>query len=582
MPKTIKTRETVRDIKARSPMPPVGRQMKQAALRAKDTAAKQLEQPQGSPNDYTGDIIEGKTKELASGVAHTADSQGRKAVKQTYQRTQERIKRKSASYAPDTPGASSDLPGAQTPAESSVSEKAMQNQKRTPKKKQSPRQGKLRHAAAPEKAAAQSDRLNAPKQKAQAQKPGRKIGRAPKNAGTAAQGTQRGQQAAKSASKTAVNARQTAQHVRQATEQAVKRGKDAVKATWKVLKTTYEGTKALVMAIAAGGWIAVVIILVICMVGFIFVSPLGIFFSGEGKRGEQTIPQVVLELTNEYYDRFELLKHNHVHDVLDINGSMSLDWTAMLAVYAVQVNSDPLDPTEVVTMDKKKIDKLRKILYEMNNFTYSITSNAEHLRTLTVNVAVLSPAQMADLHRFNREQREQLDELLSPGYAALWAQLLGGYAPGSGEILRGDTAWIGTDILAWPMAAGDYDRISSGYGLRDDPKNPGTIKFHNGIDLAADEGKPILAAADGIVEVANSTDSWGYGWGYYVKIKHSSGFTTLYAHCSKIGVREDEEVHTGQVIGWVGNTGNSTGPHLHFSVYKNGVIANPLDFYASK
>ena len=90
---------------------------------------------------------------------------------------------------------------------------------------------------------------------------------------------------------------------------------------------------------------------------------------------------------------------------------------------------------------------------------------------------------------------------------------------------------------------------------------------------------PILAAADGIVKVANSTDSWGYGWGYYVKIAHEGGYETLYAHCSKIGVREEEEVHQGQVIAWIGSTGNSTGPHLHFAVYKNGVIADPLSYY---
>jgi len=106
--------------------------------------------------------------------------------------------------------------------------------------------------------------------------------------------------------------------------------------------------------------------------------------------------------------------------------------------------------------------------------------------------------------------------------------------------------------------------------------------MHNGIDLANDEGTPILAAADGIVEVANSTDSWGYGWGYYVEIKHSGGFITLYAHCSKIGVREEEEVYQGQVIAWIGDTGNSRGNHLHFSVYKDGVVADPLKFFVPK
>ena len=181
-------------------------------------------------------------------------------------------------------------------------------------------------------------------------------------------------------------------------------------------------------------------------------------------------------------------------------------------------------------------------------------------------------------YHFNAEQKAQLEELLSPEYADLWALLLGGYVPGGGEILASDTAWVGTGMFVWPMQPGGY-HISSNYGYRDDPKNPGTTKFHKGIDLAANGGTPILAAADGIVEVANSTDSWGYGWGYYVRIKHDGGYETLYAHCSKIAVSKNEEVYAGQVIGYVGSTGNSTGPHLHFEVRKDGTVQNPMSFF---
>jgi len=280
-----------------------------------------------------------------------------------------------------------------------------------------------------------------------------------------------------------------------------------------------------------------------------------------------------------------LLQHNYVHNVLSFDGgTMSIDWPQVLAVYAVKVVNDPLDPEEVTTFDKKKIDKLRKILNEMNSFTYSVqnlqTSGGIE-RTLTIHIATKSAADMARDHHFNAEQRAQLDELLSPEYAGMWAQLLGGYVPGSGEVLAGDPARVGKTILAWPMQAGDY-YISSGYGLRDNPTNHGEIKFHNGVDLAADEGTPILAAADGIVTVANITDSWGYGWGYYIKVKHSGGYETLYGHCSKIAVSKDEQVYKGQVIGYVGSTGNSTGNHLHFQVYQNGVVADPMGFYTHK
>jgi len=82
---------------------------------------------------------------------------------------------------------------------------------------------------------------------------------------------------------------------------------------------------------------------------------------------------------------------------------------------------------------------------------------------------------MAEAYKFNDKQRALLDELLDPQYAAMWAMLLGGYTPGSGEILQGDSAWAGTDIFAWPMQPG-Y-RISSKYGYRPDPFT-GEIKFH--------------------------------------------------------------------------------------------------------
>ena len=80
------------------------------------------------------------------------------------------------------------------------------------------------------------------------------------------------------------------------------------------------------------------------------------------------------------------------------------------------------------------------------------------------------------------------------------------------------------------------------------------------------EGTPILAAADGTVTVANALDSWGGSYGYYVKLDHGGGLTTLYAHCSSICVTTGHQVKAGEVIAYVGQTGRATGPHLHFEV----------------
>ena len=125
---------------------------------------------------------------------------------------------------------------------------------------------------------------------------------------------------------------------------------------------------------------------------------------------------------------------------------------------------------------------------------------------------------------------------------------------------------IGNGMLSWPV---DCYVLSSLYGPRVHPVT-GEYRNHGGIDFCADYGQNIYAAGSGKVVIANSSDSWGGGYGYYVTIQHDNGLTTLYAHCSSITVTEGEYVSAGQTIGYVGSTGLSTGPHLHFEVYDGG------------
>lgn len=114
-------------------------------------------------------------------------------------------------------------------------------------------------------------------------------------------------------------------------------------------------------------------------------------------------------------------------------------------------------------------------------------------------------------------------------------------------------------------------RISSGYGTRADPFT-GVTSNHTGIDLAVAKGTPIRSAKYGTVITAG----WSNTYGNYVIIKHSDGYQTLYAHMTKYTVKKGQVVNQGELIGYVGSTGYSTGPHLHFSVYKNGNLVNPL------
>jgi len=354
--------------------------------------------------------------------------------------------------------------------------------------------------------------------------------------------------------------------------------KKLVKAVWKTVKVTYKTIKWTVVAIAAGGWVAVIIVIILVLIGALLASPFGIFFSrGSGGDGAQEIflPQVVQQLGQEHHSHIEEVQQNNEHDELVFEGNISIDWPQVLAVYAVMVTSDPQNPLDVVTVDDERIERLRDILNAMHSFTYRLEYQEESTK-LIIHITQKSAVAMAQTHNFNADQRAMLDELLSDEFADLWAELLGGFRPGGGEILQPDPAWQGTGIFAWPVQAGF--RITSSFGWRTHPIS-GERNFHTGMDIGAPTNTPILAMADGIVTVANATDSWGGGYGFFIRIDHGGGYETLYAHAIAIGVRVGEEVEQGQVIGWVGSTGNSTGPHLHFEVFHNGTRVNPMGYF---
>ena len=125
-----------------------------------------------------------------------------------------------------------------------------------------------------------------------------------------------------------------------------------------------------------------------------------------------------------------------------------------------------------------------------------------------------------------------------------------------------------------PGANKDLKKTASGYGLRIDPIYK-TTKFHEGMDFSANIGTPIYATGNGTVTKAG----WQSGYGKIVKINHGYGYETWYAHMNDIDVRVGQKVVRGEVIGKVGNTGKSTGPHLHYEVHVKGRVVNPVNYY---
>jgi murein DD-endopeptidase MepM/ murein hydrolase activator NlpD len=123
----------------------------------------------------------------------------------------------------------------------------------------------------------------------------------------------------------------------------------------------------------------------------------------------------------------------------------------------------------------------------------------------------------------------------------------------------------------WPLAGW----LSSGFGSRKDPFN-GANDFHEGLDIAADKGTPVRATADGVVESA----AYNGAYGNAVLINHGFGISTRFGHLSAFAVRAGQQIHRGDVVGFVGSTGHATGPHLHYEILFNGQQVNPLRLLA--
>jgi murein DD-endopeptidase MepM/ murein hydrolase activator NlpD len=126
-----------------------------------------------------------------------------------------------------------------------------------------------------------------------------------------------------------------------------------------------------------------------------------------------------------------------------------------------------------------------------------------------------------------------------------------------------------------PVSNKDLKRIASGFGYRIDPVYK-TSKFHAGLDFAAPPGTPIYATANGTVETAGNT---GNGYGNHVVINNGYGYSTLFGHMLKVKVHPGEKVKRGEIIGYVGSTGKSTGPHCHYEVHRNGDPVDPVYYF---
>ena len=386
-----------------------------------------------------------------------------------------------------------------------------------------------------------------------------------------------------------------AQKIRLAAQKAAAgTGRTAV-AVRSVIRHFLASLHSLITILAAGAGAALGIVIVICLVAFVSGSAYGIFFAANApNENAVTVQEAVETLTAEYRNRLEEISDTVQHDRQDITANDDvyyIRWQDVLAVFSSYVAGSE-QGAPVAALTKNQVDKLREIMWAMNAVDYSTRAETAVIETtdkngkvttteITETVLVISlthktPDEMAADYHFTTRQNTYLQLLQDPQYEELWAELLGGFEQGGGEVMSPDGTRIPTGTLQWPLPVAGT--ITSQFGHRVDPIT-GEVSSHTGTDIACAEGTPILAAADGTVTVANSLDSWGGSYGYYIQIDHGGGLETLYAHCSSICVTTGQQVQAGEVIGYVGHTGRATGNHLHLEVSVDGNRADVLRYF---
>lgn len=322
----------------------------------------------------------------------------------------------------------------------------------------------------------------------------------------------------------------------------------------------------------AGG-VVLLLAMVIGAAAAVIGSPMGILFADEsGDPNSIRVAEIVAETNADFGTAINDIVSAHPecsettmdYDYEDGHTWASY-WPEVLAVFAVQNNLN--NDGDVVVIDESKKRLIQDTFWAMHEISAEVeevTATPEPTEDepdpepvteyiLHITVSSKSVDALADLYRFTQDQRDILHQLLSEKMRPSLLALCGGIAVADGE-------------LCWPLPGHTY--ISCHFGEVDAFGNAG----HRGTDIPAPEGTPILAAHNGTVLVSGWNDSYGN----QVLLDNGAGLSTRYAHMTQTAVTAGEAVTAGQVIGYVGSTGDSTGNHLHFEVMQGGIRVDPL------
>lgn len=257
-----------------------------------------------------------------------------------------------------------------------------------------------------------------------------------------------------SAKDTAKAINKSSQIAKETAKQSAKGAKKAARATKRAIKAMIESTKALVNAIIAGGWVSVVIIILICLVAALCSSFYGIFFSSETSQSGMNITSVIQQINNEFDDKIDEIKSSGSFDGVEIIGSRS-NWKDVLSIYAVKTTTYENNPMEIATVDENKKAILSSIFWDMNGISKSVETRTETVtkestdeqgnkietteqvekKYLVITLSGKTAEDMSTSYSFNDTQKKYLAELMSDKNNKLWASLIyniGGVSGGSG------------------------------------------------------------------------------------------------------------------------------------------------------
>ena len=364
---------------------------------------------------------------------------------------------------------------------------------------------------------------------------------------------------------------------KQATVEAINRGVHYIAAKIKALlsQTVRHAAQSLLALLGAGG-VVLLLAMVIGAAAAVIGSPMGILFADEsGDPNSIRIAEIVAQTNADFGAAINDIVSAHPecsettmeYDYEDGHTWASY-WPEVLAIFAVDTNLN--SDSDVVVINAAQKQRIQDTFWAMHTITYEVgevdvtpdpteddpepEQQTEYILHITVNSKTVD--ELAELYNFTQDQKDILHELLSDEMRPTLLALCGG----SIGIIEGGE-------LCWPLPG--HTTISCNFGDDDAFGNSG----HRGTDIPALEGTPILAAHSGTVIISG----WNNSYGNQVLLDNGVGLSTRYAHMTAAAVSAGETVTAGQVIGYVGNTGDSTGFHLHFEVMQNGVRVNPLD-----